>query len=75
LFFENGSDRNALEPDLKQRQHVQRVGVGAWGAWQLEMASTRLAEERKRWRKDHPFGFVAKPRSNADGECLPAPMR
>ncbi|VDL98144.1 unnamed protein product [Schistocephalus solidus] len=27
----------------------------------------RLAEERKAWRKDHPFGFVAKPTKNADG--------
>ncbi len=24
----------------------------------------RLAEERKKWRKDHPFGFVAKPATN-----------
>lgn len=24
----------------------------------------RLAEERKKWRKDHPFGFVAKPSTN-----------
>ncbi|CAG0890195.1 unnamed protein product [Darwinula stevensoni] len=27
----------------------------------------RLAEERKRWRKDHPFGFVARPSTNPDG--------
>ncbi|OON19004.1 ubiquitin--protein ligase [Opisthorchis viverrini] len=27
----------------------------------------RLAEERKAWRKDHPFGFVAKPDKNPDG--------
>ncbi|KAK8202749.1 ubiquitin-conjugating enzyme/RWD-like protein [Phyllosticta capitalensis] len=25
------------------------------------LAQTRLSEERKRWRKDHPFGFVARP--------------
>ncbi|XP_059174451.1 SUMO-conjugating enzyme UBC9-B-like [Physella acuta] len=34
------------------------------------MSSTalgRLAEERKAWRKDHPFGFVATPTKNADG--------
>lgn len=31
------------------------------------LAITRLAEERKQWRKDHPFGFVAKPISNPDG--------
>jgi len=27
----------------------------------------RLAEERKAWRKDHPFGFVARPYKNPDG--------
>ncbi|KAJ7867531.1 ubiquitin-conjugating enzyme/RWD-like protein [Mycena olivaceomarginata] len=27
----------------------------------------RLAEERKQWRKDHPFGFYAKPVKAADG--------
>ncbi|GJJ12551.1 SUMO conjugating enzyme Hus5 [Clathrus columnatus] len=28
---------------------------------------TRLAEERKQWRKDHPFGFYAKPTKALDG--------
>ncbi|KAH7105226.1 ubiquitin-conjugating enzyme9 [Auriculariales sp. MPI-PUGE-AT-0066] len=28
---------------------------------------TRLAEERKQWRKDHPFGFYAHPAKMADG--------
>ncbi|KAI9218238.1 ubiquitin-conjugating enzyme 9 [Blastocladiella britannica] len=27
----------------------------------------RLQEERKQWRKDHPFGFFCKPSKNADG--------
>lgn len=31
------------------------------------IARGRLQEERKTWRRDHPFGFVAKPRSNPDG--------
>ncbi|KAI3427128.1 hypothetical protein D9Q98_007065 [Chlorella vulgaris] len=31
------------------------------------MAAARLAEERKAWRKDHPFGYVAKPEVEADG--------
>ncbi|GMM35298.1 E2 SUMO-conjugating protein [Saccharomycopsis crataegensis] len=34
------------------------------------MSSLRLArlqEERKSWRKDHPFGFFAKPAKNPDG--------
>ncbi|KZV79093.1 ubiquitin-conjugating enzyme 9 [Exidia glandulosa HHB12029] len=28
---------------------------------------TRLAEERKQWRKDHPFGFYAHPSKLQDG--------
>ena len=31
------------------------------------IARGRLSEERKCWRKDHPFGFIAKPKKNADG--------
>ncbi|VDM55171.1 unnamed protein product [Angiostrongylus costaricensis] len=31
------------------------------------IALFRLAEERKQWRKDHPFGFIARPIKNADG--------
>ena len=31
------------------------------------MAVMRLQQERKSWRKDHPFGFIAKPTSNTDG--------
>ncbi|KAJ3117750.1 E2 SUMO-conjugating protein ubc9 [Phlyctochytrium bullatum] len=27
---------------------------------------TRLTEERKQWRKDHPYGFWAKPDKNSD---------
>ncbi|TGZ80437.1 ubiquitin carrier protein [Ascodesmis nigricans] len=30
----------------------------------------RLQEERKQWRKDHPFGFYAKPARKADGTGL-----
>ncbi|QQP41901.1 SUMO-conjugating enzyme UBC9-B, partial [Caligus rogercresseyi] len=29
--------------------------------------SARLSEERKAWRKDHPFGFIARPTKNPDG--------
>ncbi|EDP45052.1 hypothetical protein MGL_0041 [Malassezia globosa CBS 7966] len=28
---------------------------------------TRLQEERKQWRRDHPFGFYARPEKEADG--------
>ena len=31
---------------------------------------SRLSQERKNWRKDHPFGFVAKPESKPDGSAL-----
>ena len=31
------------------------------------IAVARLSEERKAWRKDHPFGFIARPIRNADG--------
>ena len=31
------------------------------------IAQARLSEERKAWRKDHPFGFIAKPQKNPDG--------
>eukprot|EP00054_Salpingoeca_dolichothecata_P031738 m.264479 g.264479 ORF g.264479 m.264479 type:complete len:159 (+) comp27853_c0_seq1:59-535(+) len=31
------------------------------------IAQGRLAEERKAWRRDHPFGFIAKPQKNSDG--------
>ncbi|KAI7742808.1 hypothetical protein M8C21_012216 [Ambrosia artemisiifolia] len=31
------------------------------------VAVGRLTEERKAWRKNHPYGFVAKPQSVADG--------
>ncbi len=31
------------------------------------LAKQRLAIERKGWRKDHPHGFVARPKTNKDG--------
>ncbi|CAK0785873.1 hypothetical protein CVIRNUC_009086 [Coccomyxa viridis] len=31
------------------------------------VAHQRLSQERKQWRKDHPFGYVAKPKTNSDG--------
>lgn len=33
----------------------------------MSIAEKRLAEERKSWRKDHPYGFSAKPESKPDG--------
>ncbi|EPY50814.1 SUMO conjugating enzyme Hus5 [Schizosaccharomyces cryophilus OY26] len=31
------------------------------------LCKTRLQEERKQWRRDHPFGFFAKPSKSPDG--------
>merc|ERR1712130_539497 len=31
------------------------------------IAQGRLKEERKNWRRDHPFGFYARPKASADG--------
>ncbi|EGG14906.1 putative E2 enzyme Ubc9 [Cavenderia fasciculata] len=31
------------------------------------IALSRLTEERKLWRKDHPYGFYARPLTNPDG--------
>lgn len=33
----------------------------------MSLCKTRLQEERKQWRKDHPFGFFARPRRGEDG--------
>ena len=33
----------------------------------MSLCQNRLSEERKQWRKDHPFGFVAKPAKNPQG--------
>lgn len=33
----------------------------------MSLCQSRLAEERKQWRKDHPFGFFAKPVRTTSG--------
>ena len=33
----------------------------------MSLAIERLQQERKRWRQDHPKGFIARPRKLADG--------
>ncbi|KAI5957085.1 hus5 [Candida jiufengensis] len=33
----------------------------------MSLCQIRLQEERKQWRKDHPFGFFAKPLKSQDG--------
>lgn len=39
------------------------------------VARSRLAEERKAWRKDKPFGFHARPETEADGCAFDASHR
>ena len=34
------------------------------------IAKQRLMQERKNWRKEHPFGFIAKPMQSSDGDNL-----
>ena len=36
----------------------------------MALCTNRLQEERKQWRKDHPFGFFAKPQRNAESGLL-----
>ncbi|KAK0703286.1 ubiquitin-conjugating enzyme/RWD-like protein [Lasiosphaeria miniovina] len=33
----------------------------------MALCQNRLREERKQWRKDHPFGFFARPQKNSQG--------
>lgn len=33
----------------------------------MSLCVNRLQEERKQWRKDHPFGFFAKPVKGENG--------
>ncbi|KAI9671838.1 MAG: E2 SUMO-conjugating protein ubc9 [Alyxoria varia] len=33
----------------------------------MSLCQNRLQEERKQWRKDHPFGFYARPIKNSQG--------
>ncbi|TIC20046.1 hypothetical protein E3Q13_00797 [Wallemia mellicola] len=72
-----------LEQDIRELElsHEQEINLlqSSWVTLeeqiQLEhsrcnrsgVARTRLAEERKIWRKDHPFGFWAKPTKFPDG--------
>lgn len=43
----------------RTKQAVSRMSSG--------IARGRLVEERKAWRRDHPFGFYARPTSKGDG--------
>ncbi|PHH54472.1 SUMO-conjugating enzyme UBC9 [Ceratocystis fimbriata CBS 114723] len=34
----------------------------------MSLCQNRLQEERKQWRKGHPFGFYARPQRNSQGQ-------
>ncbi len=33
----------------------------------MSISAIRLGEERKNWRRDHPYGFIARPKRMPDG--------
>jgi len=46
---------------------IQPWLAAGWLAFALCGCRARVAEERKQWRRDHPYGFYARPTKNADG--------
>ena len=56
-------------PEKRQLSIVFKISEKA-GQVQLRMsgiARARLSEELKRWKKEHPVGFYANPKTNTDG--------
>lgn len=51
-------------PSHHQQQHHE-LYPNSQG--EMALCQNRLQEERKQWRRDHPFGFFAKPQRNAQG--------
>ena len=41
-----------------------------YGKMALRGSGCIASQERKAWRKDHPFGYVAKPKTYADGVLM-----
>ena len=66
----NSSAQHSTFAILKTQGLCRRDGPGRSRPGTLNMsgiALSHLAQERKAWRKDHPFGFVAVPTKNPDG--------
>mmetsp|Transcript_10882 Transcript_10882/g.35765 ORF Transcript_10882/g.35765 Transcript_10882/m.35765 type:complete len:297 (-) Transcript_10882:305-1195(-) len=59
--------RGALLAPLPGGGVLRRLTLGSPPQGMSGIARGRLQEERKLWRRDHPHGFVAKPRTNPDG--------
>lgn len=58
--------RAQRDENVSSRASRSRAGIS--GTLNMSgIALSRLAQERKAWRKDHPFGFVAVPTKNPDG--------
>uniref|UniRef100_A0AC34FHG8 UBC core domain-containing protein n=1 Tax=Panagrolaimus sp. ES5 TaxID=591445 RepID=A0AC34FHG8_9BILA len=50
-----------IDPVKRQEYNIQNPLTKS------EIAVDRLVEERKAWRKEHPFGFIARPEQNQNG--------
>ncbi|XP_058518322.1 ubiquitin-conjugating enzyme E2-24 kDa-like [Ochotona princeps] len=60
--------RDVPQPPLGPRLSALLAGPRPPEDWTVSgIALSRLAQERKAWRKDHPFGFVAVPTKDPDG--------
>jgi hypothetical protein len=59
------SQRSAAEALILQQKQCSSKGLGTHNnraqQQSMSLAAARLAQERKAWRKDKPFGFIAKP--------------
>ncbi|EOR01012.1 SUMO-conjugating enzyme ubc9 [Wallemia ichthyophaga EXF-994] len=65
--YEGKLERNSkLEQDTRELELSHEQEMNALQSTS-GVARTRLMEEKKMWRKDHPFGFWAKPMKGADG--------
>lgn len=74
LLFRSCSRHTAkLSASINQRtltlltQHTTQHSLPPTETMSAGIARGRLSEERKAWRKDHPYGFYAKPNSSGDG--------
>lgn len=54
---------------LSEEQYLGKEGSAQTHTHRMasSVSMARLVEERRQWRKDHPFGFWAKPVQKTDG--------
>merc|ERR1711935_574723 len=53
--------------ERKEKSWIEKIREIDTSSNMSGIAQARLSEERKGWRKDHPFGFIARPMKNSDG--------